>query len=97
MKIILVDSGGQILCIFSQQHEALHHHQSLRDSLVIPLLFSNTKAAGAMCCKREWMNRETHNSCSSFMGQHRGGKYFKQGTKPHLTKVVFHRFPNPCQ
>lgn len=80
MKLILVDSEGHTLCIFGEQHEALHR-QSLSDSLVVPLVFSSTRAAGAIHCKRGEMNREPHNSCSSFRGQHGGDKQFKQGTK----------------
>lgn len=52
MKLTLVDSGGHRLCIFSQQNKGLHH-RNLRDPLVMPLVFSSTKAAGVICCKRE--------------------------------------------
>lgn len=40
------------------------------------------------------MNREPHNSCSSFAGQHGGGKSFKQGTKP-TKQSGWPLFPTP--
>lgn len=87
-----MDSGGHALCILSEQCEVVHH-QSLRDSLVMPWSSLAPRQLVQCTVRGKEMTREPHTSGSSFTGQHGGDKYFKKETKKKPQQSHLTQFP----